>query len=422
MNTRHLTRLAFTGSLMLTTLAASLAVDRGMAPLGVAQAANCLTCGGDGGGGGGTGGGVPPTAYVVMGDSFASGQGGQWNGNPATGNPDWVAARHTIAGVTNPTGTYGSSWYWPGMWPTNWAYEKGCHRSDVAESNQPGIANVSFNLACSGAQTVNVMSAANWPGLGQAFKTEIPQVDQLLPIARSYRVKVIVLSIGGNDLTLMDLLAGCVTADIGGGTPCAAGAQATINQVMPGVMQNVSMTIQSIKNVMHLAGYSDSSYRLVLQGYPSPVPAAATFVDPSNQNRTVMGCPLYTADADWAHNTLFPQLRDNLRQVADSNNVQFLDLSHLFDGHELCSTQTTRPNVISPINSATNEWVRALSWAIPPTPDAAGYHEESFHPDAFGQEAIGHCVLELSQQPSSGDYTCAGAANLTPYQVSLSHM
>jgi hypothetical protein len=99
--------------------------------------------------------------------------------------------------------------------------------------------------------------------------------------------------------------------------------------------------------------------------------------------------------------------------------VQFLDLSRLFNGHELCSTSTTRPNIFTPPTSATNEWARALAFPVAVTPDQGGYHNESFHPDAFGQEAIGQCVAEIYQQPVTRDFSCAGAAGETPSQVTL---
>jgi hypothetical protein len=40
------------------------------------------------------------------------------------------------------------------------------------------------------------------------------------------------------------------------------------------------------------AGYADGSYQLIVQTYPSPVPAG--------------GCPFYDADLDWAHDWLVP--------------------------------------------------------------------------------------------------------------------
>jgi hypothetical protein len=150
-------------------------------------------------------------------------------------------------------------------------------------------------------------------------------------------------------------------------------------------------------------------------------------VSSAGNARTLLGCPYYSADADWAHNVFVPEFAWNLRQVAsvrngEYHNVQFLDLSHLFDGHEVCSTATTRPDLITAPNPATNEWVRALSYAQPLTPDQAGYHNESFHPNAFGQQAIGRCIALLNTMPASGDYSCTGAPNISPSQVQLASM
>ena len=404
MQTTRITRLALTGALTMSTIAGSLSL--GLSPSGIAHASLCSS-GCDGGGGGGGGG--TPDAFVVMGDSLASGEGGQWNGNPYFGNPDWVAARHTVAGLDNPQGTYGSTWVdSTATVPSTIA--QGCHRSDVAEAMSANFPGNAYNLACSGAETINVKPSGFH---GSSFKGEPPQGDQLMTLAEANPVKLIVLSIGGNDLHFSDIVTSCVTAYLSDNGSCAVSAPASIDALMPGAMANVAQTIADLEQTMTWAGRGPSSYRLVLQGYPSAVPPAATFIADgvAGLNRTASGCPLNTMDADWAHNTLVPTIDNWLQQEADNanrtyGNVQFLDLRHLFDGHELCSTLTTRPNVISPPNSATNEWARALSYAVPDPAvaipnlvDQYGFHNESFHPDAFGQEAIGQCVAEITSSP-----------------------
>ena len=69
---------------------------------------------------------------------------------------------------------------------------------------------------------------------------------------------------------------------------------------MPAAMAGVGKAIDEIRAVMSGAGYSSSSYRLVLQSYPSPVPRAAENRYPEARQHTLLigGCPFYDADLD----------------------------------------------------------------------------------------------------------------------------
>ena len=85
----------------------------------------------------------------------------------------------------------------------------GCHRSDVAEIRSAAVGTTDeVNLACSGATTANIFRAASG---GTSHDGEPPQADQLLPVAQTRNVKLIVLSIGGNDLGFADIIAACAT-------------------------------------------------------------------------------------------------------------------------------------------------------------------------------------------------------------------
>ena len=61
------------------------------------------------------------------------------------------------------------------------------------------------NLACSGAQTVNVWRAAAG---GQAHFGEPPQADQLAALARRDDVRLVVLTVGANDVGFGGLVGG----------------------------------------------------------------------------------------------------------------------------------------------------------------------------------------------------------------------
>jgi hypothetical protein len=110
---------------------------------------------------------------------------------------------------------YGPSWIDPTN-PFPNAHDTGCHRGDPSEADNSGLpATGTFNIACSGSTS----DALNTGGPG--FKGEISQVDQLRAIAAVSPVKLIVLSLSGNDLGFGDLVSACVQADMFGGPACA---------------------------------------------------------------------------------------------------------------------------------------------------------------------------------------------------------
>lgn len=94
----------------------------------------------------------------------------------------------------------------------------GCHRSDVAEvlSAQLPVAR-RINIACSGAVTTNLLRASSG---GTTAHGELPQADQLLSVAQTHRVRMIVVSIGGNDLGFEPIVTACVTAYLARTAPC----------------------------------------------------------------------------------------------------------------------------------------------------------------------------------------------------------
>jgi hypothetical protein len=142
-----------------------------------------------------------PTAIVALGDSFISGEGGRWLGNgsdplgtrsgtdrAAFGCDGWVCEY-------DPARVYGSS------------EENGCHRSDVAPIlSAPVAVDDRVNLACSGARIANV-----WPAAlgGRPHFGEPPQTDQLAAVARRDEVRMVVLTVGANDVGFGELVAGC---------------------------------------------------------------------------------------------------------------------------------------------------------------------------------------------------------------------
>ncbi|WP_234322876.1 GDSL-type esterase/lipase family protein [Streptomyces sp. NRRL S-350] len=336
-----------------------------------------------------------PTASVTLGDSYISGEAGRWKGNAAGTSGSRNGTDRAWTGSSyDPSRVYGAT------------AASGCDRSDVAEvlSASTGAQN-EIDLACSGAVTANVFRAANG---GQAYKGEAPQADQLATVARQNNVKLITLSIGGNDLGFADVISSCVQDYLIWYSYCHDSAQSSIDSKMPTAMAGVGKAIDEIRAVMADAGYGRSDYRLVLQSYPSPIPRSAEMRYPeSGWTRSgTGGCPFWDGDADWARDTMVPQISQALAGVAASKGAQFLDLSDMLQGREVCSTATSQPTASSGPSATTSEWARFLDGGLNATQGAL---QESMHPDYYGQQAVGRCLTLLWGRPS-GDYACHNTA------------
>ncbi|MER8101226.1 GDSL-type esterase/lipase family protein [Kitasatospora sp. NPDC094016] len=336
-----------------------------------------------------------PTASVTLGDSYISGEAGRWMGNAAGTS----GSRAGTDRAWNGSSADASRIYGP-------TAASGCDRSDVAEvlSASTGAQN-EINLACSGAVTANIFRAASG---GQALKGEAPQADQLATVARQNNVKLITLSIGGNDLGFGGIISNCVQDYLIWYSYCHDSAQSSIDSKMPTAMAGVGKAIDEIRAVMAGAGYAQGDYRLVLQSYPSPIPRSAEMRYPESgwTRSNTGGCPFWDGDADWARDSMVPQISKSLAGVAASKGAQFLDLSDMLQGREVCSTATRQPTATAGPSATTSEWARFLDGGLNST---QGVLQESMHPNYYGQQALGRCLTLLWGQ-SSGDYACRNTA------------
>lgn len=307
-----------------------------------------------------------PTAIVSLGDSYIAGEGARWKGNSAS-----KARGHK--GTDRGAKVYGS---------TN---KNGCHRSDVAEIVSAKLSvRKTINLACAGAKTVNVLRASAG---GVTFKGEAPQNDQLATVAKKNNVKVIVLSIGGNDFGFSNIVTECLLAYYYPETPSCRTKEAAILAGLPTVTAAITATVADVRATMTEAGYQAGQYRLVLQSYPTFAPAAnnrrysGTAPD---ARASIGGCPFTDTDVTWARGTLTPALTGAIAEVARTSGAQFLNLIDAFRGHEVCA-KSAKQSTGKP-SSATSEWFRFVDLA------KQGDQGESLHPNYFGQKALGRCL------------------------------
>jgi hypothetical protein len=328
-------------------------------------------------------------AVVSMGDSYISGEAGRWQGNSDTVSGSRSGTdRAYVNGGYDPTVVYGST------------YSSGCDRSDTAEvDSATGLPATRFNIACSGATTANVLRSVDG---GQSYKGEAPQADQLAQIAAGNTVRTVVLSVGGNDLGFSSVITACVEDYEVWYSYCNGTQQQKISAALPGAMASVGKAIDSIDAAMAADGYAAGSYRVILQSYPSPIPRSAENRYPeSGWSRTNSGgCPFWNGDSDWARDTLIPEISSALRTEAHAKGVQFLDLQDAFQGHEVCAASAQLATSSKPPSPVTSEWARFLT-----TGATQGTMQESFHPNAYGQRALGHCLSLIYAQPT-GDFAC----------------
>ncbi|MCZ4097735.1 MULTISPECIES: GDSL-type esterase/lipase family protein [Streptomyces] len=334
-----------------------------------------------------------PVVRVSMGDSYISGEAGRWKGNSdtASGSRDGTDRAWTGGSTYDPTTVYGST------------YASGCDRSDSAEINSLAGA---VNIACSGATTANVFRAGNG---GQSFKGEAPQADQLASIAANNTVKLITLSIGGNDLGFSDVISTCVKDYLIWYSYCHTSQQSAIDSRMSAAMAGVGKSIDEIRAVMTADGYASGDYRIVLQSYPSPIPRSTEMRYPESgwSRASTGGCPFWNGDADWARDSMVPQISNALAGVAATKGVQFMDLRDMLQGREVCAKTSSLATPGAAPSATTSEWARFVDAGLS---SSQGTVQESMHPNYYGELALGSCLTQLNAHPTGNYYYCRNTA------------
>ncbi|CCH30044.1 GDSL-type esterase/lipase family protein [Actinosynnema sp. NPDC047251] len=287
------------------------------------------------------------TAVVSLGDSAMSGEG---------------------AGSYEP-GTEGQNGNW-------------CHRSTQSMIHQTTLAERTFNLACSGADSANVSLADT------THYTEGSQARRLIDLARQYRVTTVLVQVGANDdPRFADTMVDCVAAWANPfGPSCRSKLATEWPARLAAMAPKVETALRDVRSAMTQAGYAASSYSLVLTSYASPVTEKMDKVLHGPQ-----GCPLRLPDAAYGRTVAVPQLSDALRGAASRSGAKFLDFSRATENREACSKGG---------NSA-GEWQRRLT--VDPYAlvtgglDAIGIHlaQQSFHPNAAAHAQLGRCVTEF---------------------------
>lgn len=354
--------------------------------------------------------GVGTPWVVSVGDSYISGEAGRW-----AGSSNSSAARADAGGPTT---------YFDNAGNTAEQIER-CHRSKAAEIHIGGGVN-SLNLACSGAKTVSATDGDYFkPGLDfyDNGAGRQGQAKMLQSFATTHNVKMVTVSIGGNDFNFAAIVQQCVVdflyspswwPDYCYDDSVVTNAMASSN--VAAVKTRIATALLNIRTAMRNAGYADASWTLLVQNYPSPIPTSSGFrYSQSGYTRqNTGGCGFWNNDANYANNTLLPTINNTVFGAitqAGITNAKTLNLASSFNGRRLCETGVGLYEEVGVANwTASNavdktEWVNQIR-----TVSTAGsdyYIQESLHPNYWGQLATRSCVRQAYNAgvPRSG--TCA---------------
>ena len=291
---------------------------------------------------------------VSLGDSYISGEAGRW------------------AGSSNSSSSYadalGSTAYFDNAGGTAETINR-CHRSKTAEAYVGGGVN-GLNLACSGARTATYTDGSGSFKPGLDFYSSGGQQGQALMLqgfAATHNVKMVAVSIGGNDFNFADIVATCVADFLYSPSwwkdYCNDDSSVTANFTSSNVATvktRIATALQNVRTAMRNAGYSDASWTMLVQTYPSPIPNASGFrYSQSGYTRqNTGGCGFWNNDADWANSSALPTINNTVTGAitqAGISNAKVLNLSSALNGRRLCETRCRpvrggRADLVDPVD------------------------------------------------------------------------
>lgn len=355
--------------------------------------------------------GVGSPWVASVGDSYISGEAGRWAGN-SNQDSSWIDALGGTAYYDNASNTAEQI--------------SGCHRSKAAEVFiGGGVSGV--NLACSGAKTSTSDGDSFKPGLDfYANGTKQGQALALQGFAASHNVKMIALSIGGNNFNFASIVQSCVVDWLTSPTwwkdYCNDDSSVTANFTSANISAQTTAIkngILNIRQAMANAGYADGAYTILVQDYESPLPGGSGFRygESGYTRQNTGGCGFWNNDANWANATALPTINNAVKNAAAQtglSNVKVLELQSAFNGHRLCENTVgllEEKGLSSWTQSGAvdkSEWVnqiRTVSTVFGP------YQvQESLHPNYWGQLALRSCVRQAynSGTPRGGTCTISG--------------
>jgi hypothetical protein len=359
----------------------------------------------------GPGAGSPWT--VSVGDSYISGEAGRW------------------AGSTNESSSHvdalGSTAYYDNSTDTGETIAH-CHRSKSAEVYIGGGVS-GMNLACSGAKTYTFSEGSTFkPGLDfYSSGGKEGQALMLQHFAASHDVKLVALTIGGNNFNFAPIVQTCVEdfleSTIFHDFYCSRESSVTSNFSASNVAKvkgEIETGIRNVVQAMTNAGYISSQYTLLVQDYPDPIPLGSGFryTQSGYSRQTTGGCGFWNTDANYANETMLPTIDSTVLGAASAlglSNVRTMELASAFNGRRLCEKGVgllEEEGLSSWKQSGAvdkTEWineVRTVSTIFGP------YEiQEDIHPNYWGQLALRNCLTQAYNAGSPKGGTCTISAS-----------
>ena len=357
--------------------------------------------------------GVGSPWVVSVGDSYISGEAGRWAGNTNNGE-----AIHDAGGPT----TYFDN-------ASNTAEQiNRCHRSKSAEIYIGGGVS-GLNLACSGAKTTTYTDSNGYFKPGIDFSDngsgQLGQAKMLQQFAATHNVKMVEITIGGNNFNFAGIVTQCVADFLGSPSwyPDYCKDDSVVTSQLTTASINAHRTeiataFQNVRQAMRNAGYADSAWTLMVANYMSPIPNGSGFrYSQSGYTRqSTGGCGFWNADADWANSTALLTINNTVRAAIGQSgltNTRLLELQSAFNGRRLCEktvglyeevglTSWTQPTAVDK-----TEWINQIRTVT--TVDSNYYIQESLHPNYWAQLALRSCVRQAYTQTRGG--TCTISSN-----------
>ena len=356
---------------------------------------------------------------VSVGDSYISGEAGRWAGSSNSNS----AAADALGGTA----------YFDNASNTAEQIDR-CHRSKSAEIYLGGGVN-GLNLACSGAKGATYSDGDTFkPGLDFSDNGagQIGQAKALQQFATTHNVKMVSVSIGGNDFNFAGVVQSCVVDFLYSPSwakdYCNDDSSVTANFTaanVAAVKTRIAQAYANVRTAMRGAGYADSAWTLLVQNYPSPVPNSSGFrYSQSGYTRqNTGGCGFWDADANWANGTALPTINSTVTGAisqAGITNAKTLNLSSAYAGRRLCETGVGLYEEVG-LSSWTQagavdrtEWVNQIR-TVTTAGSSPYYIQESLHPNYWGQLANRSCVRQAYNGgvPRSGSCVRSGTGLTT---------
>jgi len=370
--------------------------------------------------------GVGTPWVVTVGDSYISGEAGRWAGSSNTSS--------SYADALGPTAYYDNANGTGETIPR-------CHRSKSDEAYIGGGVN-GLDLACSGARTSTFTTSDGYFKPGLDFYNSGGQQGQALMLqnaAATHNVKMVVVSIGGNDFNFADIVQSCVSDFLTSPTwlkdYCKDDSSVTANFTsanVSAVKTRIATALQNVRTAMRNAGYADSAWTMLVQTYPSPIPNGSGFrySESGYTRQNTGGCGFWNADADWANASALPTINSTVTGAisqAGITNSRTLDLASAFNGRRLCEntvglyeerglTSWTQPGAVDQ-----TEWVNQIRTVSTCCSGSPYYVQESLHPNYWAQLATRSCVRQAWNGGTPRGGTCriagTGLVNGEPWMT-----